>query len=150
MADTKRNLTLALQGEDRTTIEQIIEDHIGIVLNGSYVPTFTDLVNMDSISVAGNLKYSRSGNIVTVFGRFSTNATATATESSFKFNPPIASAMVNDYEASGMLVEQISGATDEYSTGAVFSDGEGKIACSYVPKSGGIKFSYINFSYLIR
>lgn len=90
--ETKRNLTLALEGEDRTTIEQIIEDKIGIFLNGEYTPTITNGDNINASAITGVATYNRTGNIVQVFGYITidpTQADSTPTLTSLSLSLPI-------------------------------------------------------------
>lgn len=67
---------------------------------GTYTPTISNLVNLDSATVSGVWKYSRIGNIVSGSGYINVDPTATG-PAQFRATPPIASAFSASTDAAG-------------------------------------------------
>ena len=115
---------------------------------GTYTPVATDLVNIDSTAFQP-LQFSRVGDIVTVFGRMSANATTAGVQATFKFPPPIESAFTSDSQCGGTSIEQIVDGTAPLSVGAVYSVVDGNIEVMYLPNTATNRWHYINFSYVV-
>jgi len=112
MAETKRNLTLALEGEDRPTIEQIIEDEIGVVVSGTYVPIFTPVTNADSVSTDVAWVYQRIGAAVMVGGSINIDATDSG-DIVVRASLPISSNFTNGAHLNGAGYSQATGVNIE-------------------------------------
>lgn len=69
--------------------------------NGSYAPTITNSTNTDSTVTATTWYYTRTGNMVTVNGRFTADPTLTATSTLFEFSLPIASNLTAREQCTG-------------------------------------------------
>ena len=90
---------------------------IPALAEGSYTPTATALLNLDSVSIPGaGLQYYRIGNRVTVFGRVNVDPTA-ASNISFALTLPIASAFTAGAQAGGSANMQWG-----WGTGPVYAD----------------------------
>lgn len=70
--------------------------------SGTYTPTPSGSVNLDSDPTVTPCQYMRVGSVVTVAGQFASDPTLTATTTSFRLDLPIASSITNSYEAGGV------------------------------------------------
>jgi hypothetical protein len=73
----------------------------GATESGTYTPTLTAVYNVASIDAAYELQYMRVGNVVTVGGYLSANATATNTWTRISISLPISSTFDFSYRAGG-------------------------------------------------
>lgn len=91
------NLGMNLLTDDRTAAfpdksgTVAMTSDIPTALSGTYTPTITAETNLDATTTITEAQYMRVGSTVTVSGRFTANATLTATATSFEIDLPVAS-----------------------------------------------------------
>lgn len=117
----------------------------GGVVAGTYTPTLTNVTNVTS-STAKNCQYSRSGNIVTVFGSLDVTTTlAVATEVGISL--PVASALAATTDANGVANASSAIATNGYLEADATSD---RAALKFIGLSvSGAGTIFFSFSYTV-
>lgn len=144
MAASTVNATDVLEGEDRTTIEQMIQDKFGIYPYADYTPTATIVTNLDNITT-GVLFYFRVADIVNVSGRIGFDATTTGAVA-LRLSLPVVSDFTLERDLSGSFTRK---AGDE--TGAVYADVTNDEALLNINTAYTASQDYvINFSYRIK
>ena len=73
---------------------------IPVLSNGTYTPTLTGVANVASSSAAV-CQYMRVGDVVTVSGKITIQATALLTSTSIGISLPVASSFANDFQCGG-------------------------------------------------
>lgn len=76
--------------------------------SGGYVPTVTGIANVGSVSIS-DANYEQQGDVVTVFGHMTIDATTTATATSWSMTLPVASNLSIARDLAGMAVGQVGG-----------------------------------------
>lgn len=71
------------------------------ITNGTYTPTASATVNLDSTPTMQVAQYSQNAAVVTVSGRFIANPTLAATTTSFEFTLPVSTGFDQDYRLGG-------------------------------------------------
>ncbi len=82
----------------------LIEDKRVGADNGTYTPTFTIVTNLDSV-IGDPAMFYRVGDIITVTGNFTVDATANANVR-FRMSLPISTSFSNTFELSGLTATQ--------------------------------------------
>ena len=116
----------------------------GVIVGGTYTPTLTNTTNVSS-SEAAVCQYMRVGPVVTVSGRVTIEATATAA-TVLKISLPVASNLAD--------TNQLAGTGTNSSTGRpvclVHGDATANTASlEYVAGSTGASYAHFTFTYLI-
>lgn len=117
------NATIILNPGDMIVIVCDGSNWIGSLISNNiastYTPTAALITNMDSVT---NIyaRYSRIGNIVTISGQFTANATTGGFQAQFTLTLPISSTFSNSYEANGTFSvgssAVLAGSIDAYTT----------------------------------
>jgi hypothetical protein len=130
-------------GLTRNTSTGAIEK-IGLV-SGTYTPTLTNGVNVDS-STSSVCQYTRVGNIVTVFGFISVDATTLNSQTDVDISLPIASAFVAETDLNGTTTSR--GTTSVYGfVKANFTNNRANL--SFFAASTSSLNQYFSFSYQV-
>lgn len=105
-------LTGALTANGSVTLGDAAADTItftgtpaGLVVSGTYTPTYTAGTNIASVVSDGAISYLRVGSVVTVMGQATIDPTAGTASSSIGISLPIASNFSNTTQCPGAIVE---------------------------------------------
>lgn len=115
------------------------------VASGTYTPTLTVVDNCDSVT-AYQCQWMRVGNVVTVSGLVSVNATSSINAALFRASLPIASAFTNGWECAGTGRGPGSGAPAYGIYGDFTND---QAFFSGVTTSNDSQDLYFSFTYLV-
>lgn len=125
----------------------------GPIESGTYTPTTSNTVNLDSVISSGQAYYQRVGNVVTISVQWTSDATTANLDTSFESDLPIDSSLVGTQDASGVIT-CFEANNAQHPTGEVISvpfgsKGKVKFAWTTTTVSGGIRCKAI-YTYLIK
>jgi hypothetical protein len=117
-----------------------------IIESGTYTPTVAGLANVDA-TTANECQYMRVGDVVTVSGRISIDATATGTLTRVSCSLPIASTFTDEWNLGGTGSYKAS-----FSTNIVFSIYGGSNFAEFrcYPSTTGNMLVPFSFTYIIK
>jgi len=117
-----------------------------IIESGTYTPTVAGLANVD-VTTANECQYMRVGDVVTVSGRISIDATATGTLTRVSCSLPIASTFTDEWNLGGTGSYKAS-----FSTNIVFSIYGGSNFAEFrcYPSTTGNMLVPFSFTYIIK
>lgn len=116
--------------------------------SGTYTPTATTILNVDSITAAADCcQYMRVGSVVTVSGRVTIDATASGTYLEASLTLPVASGLTAASQCAGTMAAV---ATSTTNAGAVYGGTTDDVAIlRIVPQSTAATVYHFTFTYLI-
>ncbi len=118
----------------------------GNLTSGTYTPTLTNNTNVSS-SAAETFVYQRIGNVVQVFGNINITPTASGSECSINLTLPIASALTDTHQLSGVVTRNVSGATE---SGRVFAVAAGDLAgLRFYARDTTAGYAAVSFAYQV-
>lgn len=119
------------------------------VFDGEYTPTITNGTNVTS-STAELTQYTRVGNRVTISGTFSMTCTTAGITSSAVISIPYASAFTSSVQASGLLIENVSGVTSPgHGTLSSSESDNDTVVIIFTPRTTGSLSYTFNITYKV-
>jgi hypothetical protein len=130
------------------TGQKTLTINANIVLDsGTYVPTLTGVVNVDS-ATASTFTWSRVGQLVTVQGYVAIDPVASATLTRLGVALPVASAFTGNADCCGSIVS--ADGTGVTTSGLVYANATNDRAeFYYQPPSASLEIWYSHFSYRV-
>ena len=114
--------------------------------SGTYTPTLTIVTNLDTVT-AFPCQYLRVGNVVTVSGKISVDATLASTITELRMTLPVASAFTETHELAGTITA--GGAVPSYA-GVVYADTANDMAfIRYNGGETGVRSMFFTFTYQV-
>lgn len=150
-------LFTVLTGTDAQTVLDSVDDAIeeldtdltaldGSVASGTESQSPVGVTNVATITAVGATRYQRIGDVVFAAGKVSVDPTTAGVLTEFTIALPIAEAIVNDNQGSGMAVSDRAGEPAAYARSDATTDA---MFFSVTPTSGSVHLYSYQFSYVI-